>query len=146
MIKLAKLLEWEVVGGQRIEYFRAVGKEEFKKAIQLGHLPYTSKDPMSEDWEVIELSMQENGYEGDPQEYVNELVPWNPKTGVNLTTDFDNAKGYDDYVLGLDNLGSQADFTKSHIFAKDPKKVKVLAVYDTRLKKWSGVGELKDLL
>jgi len=140
MIKLKSLLEWEVVDGQRIEYFRAVGKEELKKAIQLGYLPYVSEEPMSEDWEVIELSMQENGYEGDPKEYVNELVPWTPKTGVNLTTDFDNAKGYGDYVLGLDNLGSQADFTKTHILAKDPKKVKVLAVYDVKLKKWSGVS------
>lgn len=137
MIKLKKLLEWEIVNNQRIEYFRAVGADEMQKAIKLGHLPYLSKDAMSQDWEVIELSMQENGYDGDPDEYVNELVPWNPKTGVNITTDFDNAKGYGDYVLGLENNGSQADFTKSHIFAKDPKQVKVLAVYDVKKNEWS---------
>jgi len=137
MIRLIDLLEWEDVDGLRIEYFRAVGRDELAKAIKLKHLPYLSKDPMSSDWEVIELSMRENGYEGDPEQYVNEIVPWNPKTGVNLTTDFDNAKGYNDYVLGLRNEGSQADFTKSHIFAKDPKKVKVIAMYDTKVKKWS---------
>ena len=141
MIRLIDLLnEFETVGNRRIEYFRAVGKDEMQKAIKLGHLPYLSKDPMSEDWEVIELSMQANGYEGDPQDYVNDLVIWNPKTGVNLTTDFENAKGYNDYVLGLDNLGPQADFTKSHVFAKDPKKVKVLALYDVKNRTWSSIS------
>ena len=130
-------IEWEIVDNLRIEYFRAVGKDEMTKAVKLGHLPYLSKDPMSEDWEIIELSMSENGYDGNPDEYINELVPWNPKTGVNLTTDFDNAKGYGDYVLGLKNEGSQADFTRSHIFAKDPKKVKVVAVYNTYKNKWA---------
>lgn len=139
MIKLRKLLEWEDVNDKRIKYFRAVGEDEMAKAVKLGYLPYLSKDPMSTDWEVIELSMQENGYEGDSEKYVEELVPWNPKTGVNLTTDFNNAKGYGDYVLGLDNQGGQADFTQSHVFAKDPKKVKVLAVYNTKTKKWVDV-------
>lgn len=139
MIKLKHLLEWEDVNGKRIEYFRAVGKDEMTKAVKLGYLPYLSKDPMSTDWEVIELSMQESGYEGDPEKYVEELVPWNPKTGVNITTDFDNAIGYGDYVLGLDNQGGQADFTQSHVFAKDPKKVKVLAVYDVKTRKWVSV-------
>jgi hypothetical protein len=140
MIRLTDLLkEFEIAGNQRINYFRAVGKDEMQKAIKLDHLPYLSGDPMSEDWEVIELSMQENGYEGDPQEYVDTLVQWNPKTGVNLTTDFDNAIGYNDYVLGLDNLGPQADFTRSHVFAKDPKKVKVVAVYDVREKTWTPI-------
>ena len=139
-MKLVDLLkERETVDGRNIEYFRAVGKDEMTKAVKLGHLPYLSKDPMSEDWEVIELSMQENGFEGDPEKYVEELVPWNPKTGVNLTTDFDNAKGYDDYVLGLDNQGGQADFTRSHIFAKDPKKVIVIAVYDVKKRKWTSI-------
>jgi len=140
MIKLIDLLrEFEIVGNDRIQYFRAVGKDEMQKSIKLGHLPYLSKDPMSSDWEVIELSMLEAGYEGSPEEYVDELVPWNPKTGVNLTTDFENAKGYDDYVLGLDNIGAQADFTKSHVFAKDPKKVKVLALYDVKAKTWTPI-------
>ena len=133
------LKEWETVNGQIIKYFRAVGEDEMRKAVQLKHLPYLSKDPMSEDWEVIELSMQENQYEGDPEDYVNELVPWNPKTGVNLTADFDNAKGYGDYVLGLENEGSQADFTKSHIFAKDPSKVRVVAVYNVKAQKWTNL-------
>jgi hypothetical protein len=139
MIRLKNLLEFEVVDNQRIEYFRAVGRDEMLKAVKLGYLPYFSKDPMSEDWEVIELSMQENEYGGDPQNYVNDLVPWNPKTGVNLTTDFDNAIGYGDYVLGLDNLGPQADFTRSHIFAKEPKKVKLLAIYDVKNRTWSSI-------
>lgn len=130
-------IEWEIVDNLRIEYFRAVGKDEMTKAVKLGHLPYLSKNPMSEDWEIIELSMSENGYDGNLDEYINELVPWNPKTGVNLTTDFDNAKGYGDYVLGLKNEGFQADFTRSHIFAKDPKKVKVVAVYNTYKNKWA---------
>ncbi len=137
MIKLRKLLEWEDVDGLRINYFRAVGEDELAKAVELKHLPYLSKDPMSEDWEVIELSMEEEGYEGDPEKYVKKLVRWNPKTGVNLTTDFDNAIGYGDYVLGVDSQGEQAEFTRSHVFARDPKKVKVLAVYDVKTREWT---------
>ena len=125
-MKLKNLLkEWEEVNGQRIDYFRAVDSEEMKQAAKLKHLPKYSSDPMSTDWEVIELSMQESGVEDqDPEEYVMSLVPWRPiNKGVNVTTDFENAKGYGDYVLGLDVQSSAVDFTQSHVFAKDPKKV-----------------------
>lgn len=141
-MKLIDILkEWEEVNGQRIEYFRAVGEDEMKKAVQLKHLPYPSKDPISTDWEVIELSMQQNSVEGqDPDEYVNSLVSWRPvNKGVNLTTDFENAKGYGDYVLGLDIVSPSVDFTNSHVFAKDPNKVIVVAVYDVKKGKWTSI-------
>ena len=123
--------------GTKANYFRAVGKSEMFKAKQSGHLPQYSSDPMSTDWEVIELSMQQNGYDGEPEDYVNELVPWRPiNKGVNITSDFENAIGYGDYVLALEPLGSVVDFTNTHTFAKNPKQVKLLGIYNTKTRKW----------
>lgn len=139
MIRLKDLLiEWELLpNGTKAEYFRAVQATEKDKAVKLGYLPNYSNDPMSTDWEVIELSMQQNDYTGDPTEYVDQLVMWKPiDRGVNITTDFENAIGYGDYVLALDILGSAVNFTSTHVFAKDPKQVKVVGVYDTKIKKW----------
>jgi hypothetical protein len=139
MIKLIDLLrEWEELpNGEKAYYFRSVEVNEKDKAVELGYLPYYSKDPMSTDWEVIELSMQESNYEGDPEEYVRRLVAWRPiEKGVNVTTDFDNAVGYGNYVLALDILGSSVDFTSTHVFAKNPKQVKLVGVYDTKSRKW----------
>jgi hypothetical protein len=139
MIRLKDLLkEGETLpNGTKANYFRAVDKKEMVKAKQLGHLPQYSSDPMSTDWEVIELSMQQNGYEGDPDEYVKQLVPWKPiNKGVNITADFENAIGYGDYVLALDPIGAVVDFTNTHSFAKDPKQVVLLGIYNTKTRKW----------
>ena len=123
--------------GTKANYFRAVDKAEMIKAKQSGHLPQYSSDPMSTDWEVIELSMQQNGYDGEPEDYVNELVPWRPiNKGVNITSDFENAIGYGNYVLALEPLGSVVDFTNTHTFAKNPKQVKLLGIYNTKTRKW----------
>ena len=139
MIKFLDLLteREELPNGTQAEYFRAVDQNEMQLASKTGTLPYYSKDPMSNDWEVIELSMEQNDYEGDPEQYVDQMVPWTAKEkGVNITTDFDNAVGYNDYVLALDIQGPYVDFTSSHIFAKDPKQVKVIGVYDVAKREW----------
>lgn len=139
MIKLLELLKEreELPNGVQVHYFRAVDSREMELATKTGTLPYYSKDPMSNDWEVVELSMQENDYEGDPEQYVDQIVPWIDKSrGVNITTDFDNAVGYNDYVLALDIQGPYVEFTRSHIFAKDPKQVKVIGVYDVKQRQW----------
>lgn len=140
-MKLIDLLkESEILpDGIKANYFRGMDKKEMSKAVRAGHLTDLSQEPMSKDWEVIELSMSQNGYEGDPEQYVDELVPWNPKTGVNVTTDFSNAVGYGDYVLALSIEGPAVDFTSTHTLVKSPSDAKVIGVYDTKARKWLAV-------
>ena len=118
---------------QEPDAYRGVGLDEAIKSINAGHLIYYSQDPMSRDWEVIEYSLgdQANDITDDEiDDYVNQLVPWeNNAKGVNLTTDFDNAQGYSDVVLGVKLNGNYVEFSDVHIFAEKPEECDVIQIY-----------------
>lgn len=83
-------------------YYRGVGEEEAIESLKKGHLIYQSNDPMSQDWEVIKMSLGSEAYDMSEEEidnYVNEIVYWEDiSKGVNLTTDKDNAMGYQQLI------------------------------------------------
>lgn len=113
--------------------YRGVGLDEAIKSIDAGHLIYYSQNPMSRDWEVIEYSLGDQASDITDDEidnYVNQLVPWeNNVKGVNLTTDFDNAQGYSDIVLGVKLNGNYVKFSDVHIFAEKPEECEVIKIY-----------------
>lgn len=115
------------------EYYRGVGLDEAIKACESGHLIYFSNDPMPYDWEVIEYSMggeARDASEEDIENFVKSIVYWKPiNKGVNLTTDLENAMGYSDIVLTVNIDGDYAEFSDSHIFARNPNECKVIKVY-----------------
>ena len=116
-------------------YYRGIGLDEAIKSAKSGHLVYVSRDPMSNDWEVIEYSLGDganNISEDEVVDYVNDIVSWTPVSkGVNLTSDYDNAKGYSPIVVGVEinKKGQIAEFSDVHFFAENPEDCIVKSFY-----------------
>lgn len=123
--------------------YRAVGPQEAKIILQQGHL-IPSKDLMPFDWEVIEYSLGDAAADMDEEEleaYVQDVVPWyngslqSVQQGVNLTSDWENARGYagnTGVVFAVVCNGDIAQFSDAHYFAKTAAEcVPVAAMYDS---------------
>jgi hypothetical protein len=119
------------------EYYRGVYLEV---ALSWCHgKPVPSYDPMPLDFEVVEYGIGdaiEDMDEDDIEEWVKDICYWydgSPKSvkgGLNVTTDFDNAKGYGDFVLGINSLGDSAEFSDAHVFLRDCNETKLIFIYD----------------
>ena len=113
--------------------YRGMSVPEAKKVFQLGHLP-PSSDLMPLDWEVVEYSIGDSisdMSEEDIEQFVMDVCPWydgslqSIRGGVNLTSDWENARGYasdDGVVLGVICNGDVAQFSDAHYFAKSANK------------------------
>lgn len=127
------------------KYFRGVTDEELEKIKELGHL-LPSLDLIPNDNEVLEQVFGEDYYSMSERQVTRALkgmIPWftgNLKSlqgGVNLTKDFDNAKGYGEFVVAVKIPSHEvADLDKVYAIAKDSSNVKVGAVYDVSARKW----------
>lgn len=115
--------------------FRGVSEEDFKKIQKNKWTVLPSVDLMPFDNEVIEYSMGEDYSEASEDEienYIKAVCDWydgslnSVKSGVNITTDCQNAEGYGEIVLAIISDGEYADFSESHRFLKDYKDAKVI--------------------
>lgn len=104
------------------------------------------------DWEVIEYSIGgEITLDNDEEieEYVKDECPWyngslkSLEGGLNVLGDFDNAKGYGNYVLGVDVFGETANFTDEYVFVKDCKETKLIFIYDNSTRGYYSPEEFK---
>jgi len=121
--------------------FRGLGRDEAYKSAEAGHLVYYSRDPMSNDWEVIKYSLGDDASrmtEEEIEAWEDEVVPWKPqRQGVNLTRDFSNALDYaEGYVACVTALGDVAEFGGPYRFAKEPSECVVNYIYDTKKRKY----------
>ena len=128
------------------EYFRGVSEEDLSKIQKLGHL-LPSTDRITEDPEVLEQVFGSEYYERTERQIKSALkgrIPWydgkenSLKDTVNLTKDFENAKGYGEYVVAvtIDPSHAVADLNKVYAVASPSKNVKVRAIYDVRNRRW----------
>jgi hypothetical protein len=127
------------------KYFRGISLNELNEIIATKRV-LPSSDLIPFDNEVLEYAIGEDYgdmSQEDIDDWIMGVVWWydgslkSVKGGVNLTTDFDNAKGYGDYVIAvvIEN-GEVADVSDSHSFAKNANDVKVSAIYDVQNEKW----------
>lgn len=128
------------------EYFRGVSEEDLKEIQRLGHL-LPSTDRITEDPEVLEQVFGSDYYEMTERQLKSTLkgmIPWydgkenSLKDTVNLTKDFENAKGYGEYVVAVkvEPLYSVIDLNKVYAVASPSKSVKVGAIYDVQNRRW----------
>jgi len=126
-------------------YFRGVSKEELRIILKTKKfLPST--DLMPFDNEVIEYAIGEeysDMTEKQIERWIRSMIPWyngklsSVQGGVNLTTDFENAKGYGDYVLATNGDGAEiADISDAHSFAKDANELTIDGIYDIDNRIW----------
>lgn len=122
--------------------YRAVGPDEAKMILKQGFL-IPSSDLMPFDWEVVEYSLGDDIHDMEEEEIeaaVQSIVPWYDGSlqsvhgGVNLTTDWDNARGYagdTGVVFAVNCNGTDlAQFSDSHVFARDARGcVPVVGMY-----------------
>ena len=127
-------------------YFRGVRREDLKQVRKTGKVP-PSRDLMPLDWEVIEYALGDSAgemSEEDIESWVQDMVWWydgslpSIKGGVNITTDFQNAQGYGEYVLALEpvNPSNIADISDAHSFARSPDDVQIVGFYDVEHDEW----------
>ena len=123
--------------------YRAVGPAEAKIILRQGRL-LPSTDLMPFDWEVIEYGLGDAASDMDEDEieaYVQSVVPWyngslqSVKNGVNLTSDWENARGYagnNGVVFAVNCHGDVAQFSDSHYFAQNANEcIPVAGMYDS---------------
>ena len=123
--------------------YRAVGPAEAKIILRQGRL-LPSTDLMPFDWEVIEYGLGDAASdmdEDDIEAYVQSVVPWydgslpSVKNGVNLTSDWENARGYagnNGVVFAVNCHGDVAQFSDSHYFAQNANEcIPVAGMYDS---------------
>ena len=131
--------------GESSRYFRGISKEEADN-IRSGKPLSPSQDLIPFDPEVLEYALGDeysDMSEKDIDRVIEELIPWydgsfkSVKNGVNLTTDFDNAKGYGDYVVSIYDHPDIADVSDAHSFAKNAKNLKPTAIYNVETREWS---------
>ena len=142
--------------------YRGMSIPEAKKVLQLGHL-LPSSDLMPFDWEVIEYGLGDVIHDMDEDEIeavVQDIVPWydgsrqSVQNGVNLTSDWDNARGYagNGVVFGVICQGDVAQFSDAHYFAQNanecvPAPVAMLDSVEITLpdlKKALGIGNVTE--
>jgi len=128
------------------EYFRGISEEDLKEIQEKGHL-LPSRDLIPEDEEVMEQVFGSEYYEMSERQLRSTLkgmIPWydgrpsSLKNSVNLTKDFENAKGYGEYVVAVTIEPSYhvADLSKVYAIANPYTSVKVGAIYDVRNRIW----------
>jgi hypothetical protein len=126
-------------------YFRGVSREDLKKINKSGKL-IPSSDLIPFDNEVLEYAFGDEYSrmsEDQIDSAIKDVIPWyngsmsSVKNGVNLTTDFENAKGYGDFVIATNGDNADiADVSDAHAFARNAKDVDVSAIYDVKKRKW----------
>ena len=128
------------------EYFRGIPEEDLLEVQRLGHL-LPSRDLIPEDGEVLEQIFGSD-YGEMTERQINStlkgMIPWyngkssSLKDSVNLTKDFDNAKGYGDYVVAVFVEPSYmvTDLSKVYAIANPYTSVKVGAIYDVKGRRW----------
>lgn len=120
--------------------YRGVWLEDAVKIIKQKKL-LPSQDLMPLDWEVVEYSIGDEiseMSEQDIDDWVADVCWWydgsrkSIKGGLNLTSDFDNARGYageNGVVFGIQCTGDFAEFSDAHLFAKSAKECKIVSAY-----------------
>ena len=127
-------------------YFRGIPEEDLSEIQRSGHL-LPSRDLIPEDSEVLEQvfgSDYWNMSERQINSALKGMIPWyngkslSLKNSVNLTKDFDNAKGYGDYVVAvtIDPSYHVVDLSKVYAIANPYTSVKVGAIYDVSNRRW----------
>lgn len=108
--------------------YRGMSIAEAKRVLQLGHM-LPSTDLMPLDWEVVEYGLGDYASDMDEEEidqWVMDVCPWYDGTyqsiagGVNLTSDWENARGYagNGVVMGVICKCDVAEFSDAHYFAQ----------------------------
>jgi hypothetical protein len=126
------------------QYYRGVSKEEGQRWLKGERI--SSKDLMPLDWEVVEYGIGDEAKsmtEKEVDDWVKSVCWWydgskkSIEGGLNLTSDFENAKGYahDGFVLGID-ADEVVEFSDAHHFLKDAKDAKLVFVYDIKKDKF----------
>lgn len=134
------------------EYYRGVSKSQLAEWLNGNNIPSTDVMPL--DPEIVEYGMGDDYKNADDEQidrWVKTVCPWydgslrSVKGGLNVTSDFDNAKGYGDYVLGIDPAKNSeiADFSEYHHFFKNAKTAKLSFVYDVKKRKFFKVQKRK---
>jgi len=126
-------------------YFRGVKKQE-AISIMKGKNLTPSTDLIPFDNEVLEYAIGDDYKDMSQEEidnWIKNVIPWydgslaSVKGGVNLTTDFENAQGYGDYVLAIEPYNTEVvDVSDAHAFARSAKDLKIIGIYDTKKQKW----------
>lgn len=123
-------LEKIKVDASDFNIFRGVSKDEFNVILKQKHL-IPSSDLMPLDWDVVEYGLGDDASEMSEEEieqWIKDTCRWyngtvsSIKGGVNLTNDIETAEGYGDFVLAVDCNCQIAEFSDSHLFAKDATK------------------------
>lgn len=108
--------------------YRGMSIAEAQKVLQLGRL-LPSTDLMPLDWEVVEYGLGESASEMSEEEidqWVMDVCPWydgsvqSIQGGVNLTSDWENARGYAGrgVVMAVICHCDVAEFSDAHYFAQ----------------------------
>lgn len=98
--------------------------------------PETNLYPL--DWDVIKHSNDEARHWSEKQveKWVKSVCGWydgsiaSIQGGLNVLGDFENAKGYGEFVLGIEVRGGICDFGSDYSFVKNANDCKVIFVYD----------------
>lgn len=140
-----KVLESSLDPRYEYQYFRGVTEDELPQIKEQAHL-LPSSDMIANDPEVLEQVFGDD-YNSMSERQVTRalkgMIPWftgnlkSLKGGVNLTKDFENAKGYGEYVVAVDVPSSEVvDLGHGYAVARDASQVKVGAIYDVRSREW----------
>ena len=133
------------------ELYRGVTKEEAEKWEKGIPVPTRNENLMPVDWEIVEYGIGDearNMSDEEIENWVKSVCYWydgslgSIKNGVNLTTDFDNAKGYGKYVLGFNpsTVNTEiADFSEAHKFCRNAKDLKLVFIYNVAKESFTGM-------
>ena len=126
----------------RFEYFRGISEDDIERVRNKGTL-VPSQDSILDDYEVLEhvFGPEERdikrGLKGLRDSFGKEFYNLALKQGVNLTRDFDNAKGYGEYVVAVTvDPAYVQDLDRTYAIAADATKVRVGAIYDVAARSW----------
>lgn len=133
---ITKFRLYENIDENDAEYYRGVSIEDAINWCKGNPTP--SYDPMPLDFEVVEYGIGDaidDMDEDDVENWVKSVCDWydgspkSVKNGLNVTTDFSNAEGYGECVLGLNSTGEVAEFSDSHVFIRNYKETELVFVY-----------------
>ena len=152
---LTNIENQEDVNMENARYFRGVSVTDLNLILKHGYmLPSVEKIPF--DGEVIEYAIGDEYKDMDEEEienFIKTCIWWyngsksSVKHGVNLTTDFENAKGYGDYVIAVDEGNTEiADISDAHSFARDAKGLEILGIYDVQNENWKIFEKVEKVL
>lgn len=114
--------------------WRGVSAQELKEMLKTQKV-IPSSDLMPLDWEVVEYGLGDNAGEMSEEQiedWVKDTCHWYDGSlgsisgGVNATSDFENAKGYGDFVVAIGGSSDFCHFSDSHIFIKSANECRIL--------------------